>query len=217
MKKYFRLQNYILLVINFIPLAGVLFFNWNALSLILYYFTETVMIGFIHLIKMTALYFLNHKNPAALAVVRTNQGLKGWSLLPFFVIHFGFFVLIQIVIFNGFVGHKAWREWAILINGEFRYALASLFVVKIFYLSVSLFWDHDLKLKLPEDVFFEPYPRIFIQQFMVLIGAWFSIFSGSMLPFLIVLILCKTLLDLAIANLDVTSLFTKIRLKSDRG
>jgi hypothetical protein len=83
MKKYITSKNLALLLINLVPLYGVLFLDWQAIIIILFYVAETILVGILHVFKMVALYIMNHNNPAALAVVRTNTGVKGLGLIPF--------------------------------------------------------------------------------------------------------------------------------------
>ena len=104
MNKYITSKNLALLLINLVPLYGVLFLEWQAMIIIVFYVAETILVGILHVFKMAALYIMNHRNPMALAVERTNTGVKGLGLIPFFIFHFGFFVFIQMMVFGGFTG-----------------------------------------------------------------------------------------------------------------
>ena len=195
-------KNAAILLINLLPLYGVLFLDWQAVIIILFYVAETILMGIIHVFKMSALYIMNRKNPAALNVERQTSGLTGFGLIPFFIVHFGFFIFVQMMVFGGFTHQNLLKSFGVLFTGDYQYLLAVMFITKITQLISELFWDPEIETKLPEDVFFEPYPRIFVQQFMVILGGWLSIFNGRMLGYLIVLILCKTFIDLALANLN---------------
>ena len=202
MNKYLTSKNLALLLINLVPLYGVLFLGWQAIIIILFYVAETIMVGVIHVFKMSALYIMNHKNPAALAVDRSaNSGVSGLGLIPFFIFHFGFFVFVQMMVFGGFTDQNLIKSFGMLFTGNYKYALAIIFITKLTLLISELFWDPEVETKLPDDVFFEPYPRIFVQQFMVILGGGFAMFNKSVMGYLIILILCKTILDLAIANI----------------
>lgn len=202
MNKYLTSKNLALLLINLVPLYGVLFLDWQAMIIIVFYVAETLIVGILHVFKMLALYIMNRNNPAALAVVRTNTGVKGFGLIPFFIFHFGFFVFVQMMVFGGFTGGGLFQSFGLLFTGNYKYALAILFITKLTMLISKLFWDPEVETKLPDDVFFEPYPRIFVQQFMVILGGWFTMFSKSVIGYLIVLVACKTVLDLILANVS---------------
>jgi hypothetical protein len=195
-------KNATILLINLLPLYGVLFLDWQAVIIILFYVAETILMGIIHVFKMSALYIMNRKNPTALNVERQTKGLAGLALIPFFIVHFGFFVFVQMMVFGGFTHHNLLKSFGLLFTGDYQYLIAVMFITKVTQLISELFWDPEIETKLPEDVFFEPYPRIFVQQFMVILGGWISIFSGRMLGYLIILILCKTAIDLALANIS---------------
>ena len=162
---------------------------------------ETIMVGIVHVCKLLALYIMNHNNPVALAAKRNNKGVKGLGLIPFFIFHFGFFVCVQMMVFGGFTNQNLFQSFGQLFTGDYKIALIALLFTKLTLLITELFWDSSVEFKLPEDVFFEPYPRIFVQQFMVILGGWFTLFSKGVIGYLIILIICKTMLDLTIANL----------------
>jgi O-antigen ligase len=75
MNKYFTSKNLALLLINLVPLYGVLFLGWQAMIIIVFYVAETLIVGTLHVFKMAVLYIMNHNNPKALAVDRSaNSG-----------------------------------------------------------------------------------------------------------------------------------------------
>lgn len=67
-----------LVLANLVPLAGVLFFGWDALALLLLYWLENLVIGVYTLLRM----------------VRA-EGFKGLGAGAFFVFHYGFFCAIH--------------------------------------------------------------------------------------------------------------------------
>lgn len=211
MLKYLTSKNLSLLVINLIPLYGVLFLGWESMIVILFYVVETIMVGILHVLKMTAVYILNRNNPKALAVERKSEGVQGVGLIPFFIFHFGFFIFVQMMVFSGFTEHSFWSSVPTLFTEKYKYAIGALFITKLTILISELFWDPEIETKLPDDIFLEPYPRIVIQQFMVILGGWATIFGQGLLGYLIVLIALKTALDLVIANIskDRISAFLK--------
>lgn len=56
--KVFRLDisQVTLILVNLIPLFGVLFFGWSTSSIIYLYYVETIIIGFIYIFKLKAYY-----------------------------------------------------------------------------------------------------------------------------------------------------------------
>jgi hypothetical protein len=79
MNKYLTSKNLALLLINLVPLYGVLFLGWQAIIIIVFYVAETLIVGTLHVFKMAVLYIMNHNNPKALAVDRSaNSGVSGF-------------------------------------------------------------------------------------------------------------------------------------------
>lgn len=210
MKKFITSKNISLLVINLVPLFGVFYYRWDAYSIILFYVAETILIGLIHIVKMTALYIMNSKRPSALSQKRTNTGVKGLGLIPFFTFHYGFFIFVQMMVFGGFTKQNILKVLPQLFTENYKYAFAVIFITKIANLITDLFWDIDSDKKLPDDVFFEPYPRIVVQQFMVILGAWFSILGNTIIGYLLVLVIGKTVCDFILANINWSN-FKKIK------
>jgi len=207
MRNHKLAKNLGLLLINLVPLYGVISLGWDALAIILLYVAETILVGLIHVVKMTALYLMNHKNPEALAVVRPANSSTGWWVIPFFMFHFFFFVLIQMLVFNGFTkGPGLFESIGKLFIGNYKYALITIFITKLTLMMNELLTDMEISKKLPIDVMFEPYPRIFVQQFMVVLGGWMSIVNPNIMGYLIVLIIMKTGLDILLANISFESL-----------
>jgi len=140
---------------------------------------------------------MNRKNPMAYKVERENNNLTGIGVVIFFIVHYGFFIFVQMMVFNGFTREAGFFEsMKMLFTGDYKFALLAIFITKMSAISAEFLWDPKIHLKLPEDVFFEPYPRIIVQQFMVILGGWLSVFGGKVTGYLIVLIIAKLIADL---------------------
>jgi len=201
MKRFLKINNLGLILINLIPFYGAIFLGWKPITIIMLYVVETILAGIMHVLKMSALYYMNHNNPAALAVKRNNSGVSGLGLIPFFIFHFGFFVFVQMMVFGGFSNTSFFTIVQELFTGNYKFVLATYFITNLTIVISELLWDPEIDKKLPDDIFLEPYPRIIIQQFMVILGGWISIFDAkNMLGYLIVLILLKTFFDLMLVN-----------------
>jgi len=204
MKEFLTRKNLTLFLLNLIPLYGALYLGWRPMMIIMLYVAETIMIGIIHVFYMLGLYLMNHNNPDAINVKRDNEGVKGGCVIPFFFVHFGFFVFVQMMVFGGFTNNNSggvWKMMMELFTGSYKYALAALFITKVGAIVAEFLWDPEVKLKLPDDVFFQPYGRIFVQQLMVILGGWFTIFGDKkFIGYLIVLVISKTFFEILFSN-----------------
>lgn len=205
MRKYLNRKNISLFFYNLLPIFGVIYWGWKPILIIMLYVTETLLIGILHVLYMMALFFMNRNNPEAVNLKRENEGVKGGCLIPFFIFHFGFFVVVQMVVFFGFNPGKEGPAELLqtMITGTYKYALITLFVIKITEMISEFLWDPTVHLKLPDDVMFQPYGRIFVQQFMVILGGWFVMIGDkNFMGYLIILVIAKSFFDIYFANLN---------------
>lgn len=150
---------------------------------------------------MLLLHFMNRKSPIAYTVKRESNSLTGIGLVIFFIVHYGFFIFVQMMVFNGFTRDAGFFDsMKLLFTGDYKFALLAIFITKMSAISAEFLWDPKIHTKLPEDVFFEPYPRIVVQQFMVILGGWVSLFGGRVTGYLIVLIAGKLVADLLLSK-----------------
>ena len=93
-----------LIAVNFIPLAGVMFWNWSLFQIVALYWLENLIIGVINLLKM----LVSSPDAAAFSLANTSASGRGPApggkianhvskvfLLPFFTVHYGMFCLVH--------------------------------------------------------------------------------------------------------------------------
>jgi hypothetical protein len=93
----------LLIFVNLLPLFGVKFFNWSALTVILIYFLETFIVGFMNILKMA------HPHQRKMKTTlnkRTNTASGQWSLIIFFIFHYSIFSLGHTIFFFAFLKPK---------------------------------------------------------------------------------------------------------------
>lgn len=76
------ISSYALLAANLIPLAGVVFYGWNAVLVLALFWIENLIIGAFNLLRMLGVTVFNKDNP-------------GWFLSLFFVFHYGAFCAVH--------------------------------------------------------------------------------------------------------------------------
>ena len=156
---------------------------------------------------MLILYYMNRKNPFAYKVKRESNDLTGIGVVIFFIVHYGFFIFVQMMVFTGFVkGQGFLQAVQVLFTGDYKYALMIIFFTNLSAWLYEFLWDPAVHLKLPEDVFMDPYPRILVQQFMVILGGWVSVLGGKMTGYLVVLILAKLFAEILFIPGNISAL-----------
>jgi len=222
-KRKLTISDFFLIVVNLIPLYGVWFEGWDAKQIFLVYCLETVIIGIINVVKMACItIFVRNKD------VWENGGSSsmqsGWFFIFFFIIHYGFFVFIQTQMFFAVSGMIP--DGSLLMKyskipgllGDNGKLLLLIFVAYYTMQSVFGFFSSGVykTISLGRQMF-EPYMRIFIQQFVVILGSIFLSFKAGKI-FILIFIIVKIFFELFI-NFDrlLAVAEKRQRLKDEKG
>lgn len=186
LKKKLTSGDWLLIFANLLPLYGVWFEDWDPKQMFLVYCLETVIIGGYNVIKML-IVTLDRKND-----VWENKGSStmrsGWFFILFFIVHYGFFVMIQTGIFAGVSGLSANSDFGPLtfLSRIFSYlSFDAKIVLCIFILMYGfrMLFDFILSGRYRQTslglLMFQPYLRIFVQQFVVILGSMFLAFGAG--------------------------------------
>lgn len=218
--KISRSTYFFFLLANIVPLLGVFFLGWNPLSIFIVYALETIVAGLFNVLKLFfVIKYSTVKDPNA-------TGVTGWGVIPFFCFHYYFFVAVQLIIFFSFTGvlnkidlfGKSESLWESLFKGDALYALGS-FILGYSYSFLNDFYLTGEYRKITETKqFFEPYKRIFVQQFVVILGSFVFVITEIanlkwQYAFVILFVLIKSGFDYAIMKgiLDLTSAKTSVK------
>ena len=222
-KRKLSVSDYLLILVNLIPLYCVWFEGWNASQVFLVYCLETVIIGLINVLKMACVVLFVKKmdvweNGGATSMV------SGWFFIFFFIIHYGFFVFIQTQIFfsvselipgHAFLGGYSKIPALLGNNGKL------MLLIFIAYYSVQTFFEFfmtgNYKTISMGRLMFEPYIRIFVQQFVVILGSMFLSFGAGKI-FILIFVVVKIFFELFVNFNRLQDIAEKReRLKKERG
>lgn len=187
---------------SFIPIVGIFFFHWSVFSILLSYWLENVVVGFIHLLKMnkaTMNYPVDEKNKFIPGPLRPVTSVEKKFALFFFFIHYGIFLLGHLFFlrFFGFLAHDAVHfTWLILLS-----VLPLLIPYSREYSQEYVATKMYEKTPLVK-LFFSPYRRIIILHLVIILGAIPILF---IVPYWgqagVILIILKIILEKKIQNL----------------
>lgn len=170
-------------LVNAIPLAGVLWFGWNVFEVLILFWVENVAIGVAH--------------TARLAIsTRTNGEPSGFSTTSFFAMHYGLFTFVHgvfVIILFGVLG-DGFRNISVAFLGP---VIAIVLWQAIFLVIDTIRTERFLGRK-PSDMMLEPYPRVLALHITVLAGAWLIAELGAPIWALAILVGVKTLCDLVL-------------------
>ncbi len=202
-KRKLSISDLLLIAVNLIPLYGVWFEGWNASEVFLVYCLETVIVGIINVLKMVCVTIFVKKTD-----VWENGGSitmqSGWFFIFFFIIHYGFFVFVQTQIFFGVSGMIP--DGAMLGSYSRIPALLGdngklMLLIFIAYYSLQTFFDFfmtgNYKTISIGRLMFEPYMRIFVQQFVVILGSMFLTFGAGKV-FILIFVIAKIFFELVV-------------------
>lgn len=202
----------VLILANLIPVVGVLLYDWDVLSILLLYWTESVVIGVLNVARMVACdggdvlpMMLALANKPVPDEVRENlprisgAALKSF-LIPFFVVHYGMFCFVHLAAVVGIfgcggislqAGYSLFELW----QPSLWIAVAAIFASHLYSFVTNFIGGGEYKRTNLMLLMMRPYGRIIAMHVAIVLGAGLVMWLGSPLPMLLILILIKTFLD----------------------
>lgn len=194
---------------NLTPLVGVLFFGWDAGTMVVLYWSENLIVGFYSILRM------------ALASVKPEKAAAHvWKLVlgPFFCFHFGGFCAIHGVFVLAFfypesltgLDDRGWPGPLFVLGMGVSVAsrlvrnlppgaiwtLASLFVSHGVSFVENYLLGGEYRTTNPGDQMSRPYARVAIMHVTLLLGALPVLLLGTPAAMVAILVLIKLCLDL---------------------
>ncbi len=172
---------------NLFPVMGVVFLGWKPESVFVCYALETIIVGLFTVIRMLVIHYYGTRD------IKLNDP-AGLFLIPFFLVHFYGFVFIQLEIF--------FQDGLFETLGRFLKERAYLMALAAFLLKNTLDFTMEFILKgiynkrTMRQQMFEPYPRVILQQFVVMFGGFIFDITGNGYPVLIIFVGIKMYVDL---------------------
>ncbi|HCC22632.1 TPA: hypothetical protein DF272_00430 [Candidatus Falkowbacteria bacterium] len=177
---------YFLLLSNLLPLAGVLFWDWNVGSILLLYWIENIIIGLFNIPRMI-------KKPLGKSRDKyVSDSTVKTFIIVFFILHYGLFCLSHYY----------------FISLIMEFARTKIEFANIFFPVAALIVSHGLSyfnnfIKNREYLrgsiqkqMKAPYSRVLATTFVVVFGGTVSFFLAEPLTALVALVIIKTIFDL---------------------
>lgn len=176
----------LLVIANLIPVAGMVFLDWNLSDVMVLYWAESAVIGFFNLCKI-------------IVIGRWMSLLAG----PFFVGHFGGFMAIHFLfIYTLFVkgagnGNASAGDLAELVQLFIILwpALAALFFSHAFSFFKNFLGRREYERSTLKTQMTEPYSRIIFMHLVIIFGGGLTIILGELTPVLLIVIGLKIFFD----------------------
>jgi hypothetical protein len=183
LQKQLKKDDWIIIISNLIPVFGVWFLGWSAIEAFIVYALETLIIGILTIIKLLVSTFAKRTD------TWYNQGtttqVSGLFFIIFFILHFGIFVAVQTSIFSGVAGINPpgkgalyfFFHWWEYINEDIAYMLGGFLLSYMARDLIPFLSSKDYKTIPMMILMFQPYGRILVQQFTVILGSMFLTFD----------------------------------------
>lgn len=185
----FLLQALGTFAVNTIPLAGVIWFDWSVFEVLLLYWFENVAVGIAHTARLGI-------------STRTNAVAHGWGTTSFFAIHYGIFTFVHGVFVVAFFGIV--QRGVMELNAGFMQPVLAMMAWQAAILGLDYVRTEAFKGRTPNDMFFEPYPRVFALHLTVVFGGFLIEETGAPFWALAILVAVKTFADIAVMFWNVS-------------
>lgn len=208
LSRKFKRDDWLIIVSNLIPVLGVLFLKWSAVEVFIVYAMETLIVGILTVLKLLITTFYqkqdNWYNKG------TTTKVSGLFFITFFTMHFGIFAAVQTSIFSQVAGITPpgkgilyfFFHWWEYINKDIGYMLGGFLIS---YLARDFFpflQNKEYKTTPMMLLMFQPYGRILIQQFTVIVGSMFLSFKLGV-GFILVFALAKIFVEVFLNFEDI--------------
>lgn len=174
----------------------------NPEMLLVSYFMETILIGIVYLIKMGMTWYFSSE----CSFKDTYGKFSEFFLMPFFALHYFFFVAIQSVFLFTFFrdllpGISSELDLVnnylhILKDQNVQITISGLIVFQLMTMMKDFLLPGQYRTGIVKDLMAEPYIRIFVQQLVVILTGFLFLFLHAGLAAGVLLILVRMLLDL---------------------
>ena len=206
----------LLILVNLLPVYGVIFLNWNPFDVILLYWTENIVIGMFNFFRML---FAQGKSASLMVSSNLGVGMPGGFLMNlglgiFFLFHYGMFTLVHGV----FVGVLVFPKTTFFLNGDFSgigIFMLALTISHGFSFLYNYIWKKEYLERNVQQQMMAPYGRIIVIHMTIILGGFVSMFLPSYT--IIVFVIIKIIVDLGAhmkAHTNVPSYATELEQSS---
>ncbi len=201
----------LLVITNLIPLVGVLALGWNLLLILALYWAENGIVGVINILKILLAEGTDTPDTGSMRITENGRAVQNLTRLGtagFFCLHYGIFWVVHGVFVFTFLPAMTGLGTPGAVPDDpftgFPTVDIPLFGAGVVALAVShgvSFWTNYLgrgeyRTLSPAEVMIQPYGRLVIMHLTIIVGAFVSIFLGTPIGSLLVLVGLKTALDL---------------------
>ncbi len=182
-KRKLAREDVFVIVSNLIPVFGVWFLGWSGVEVFIVYALETLIIGMLTVLKLLVATLYKGKD------TWYNEGssttVSGLFFIFFFIMHFGLFAAVQTSIFSmsanitppGSGLLHFFFHWYDYVNKDIAFMMGGFVISYIARSFIPFIIKKEYRSSSMMRIMFQPYGRVFIQQFTVILGSMFLSFG----------------------------------------
>ncbi|MEM7502594.1 MAG: DUF6498-containing protein [Pseudomonadota bacterium] len=198
----------LLVLVNLLPVVGVIWLDWSVLEIMLLYWTESIIIGAVNVLRMLSSRTVSRlqmtgasvgDSERSSALASSKIGLKLF-LIPFFAMHFGMFcfghLMAILFVFSGDAERLSLNALPPASDTLFWLAAAAILLSHLFSYLVNFIGKGEYRRVALPQLMRQPYGRIVVMHITVIVGAALIDWLDSPVPMLVFLVAVKTVVDL---------------------
>jgi len=180
-----------LILANLVPVFGVLFLGWDALTILVLYWLESVIMGVLNIPKILACRSAEQS--------ASDAALSNLFTAMFYASHYGMFTGVHGVFLAEMFGARPIIE-GLLSGGSIMWTAAIFLISHLASMFINFFGKKEYLVRNARRQMFSVYGRVFIMHIVVLLGGIAIQNYGAPLIAVIMLIALKTAIDLIAHN-----------------
>ena len=177
-----------LILANVVPIFGVLYWGWDATAILVLYWLESVIMGLLNV-------------PKILACRQTEEGrivsaLGNLFVAGFFSVHYGMFTFVHGTFLAEMFGARSMME-GLLSGGTIFWTAVTFLISHLFSMFINFFGKKEYLGRETGKQMMSVYGRVFVMHFVIILGGFAVQAFGAPVLAVVMLIILKTVIDLA--------------------
>jgi hypothetical protein len=192
--KHILTSSIILILANIVPVLGVFFLGWDAFSILIFYWIESLFVGIFTVFKIR-----KAEGKMEMNVIINNKRAKDmdkneltFNFIRFYGIFMAVHIFFLIIFFFMFFKDSSFSLFSVLLPS------LSLLISHGMSYKTNFIGNEEFKKFSSSYMFYMPFKRIFIMQFILILGIGFFIFAFRLTPSVVIIpiVAFKTIFDL---------------------
>jgi len=191
----------ILILVNLLPIFGVIYAGWDVFEIVALYWFENVVIGLVNVLKIITCCPGSHRSAGT--AIEISKLFK----IPFFTIHYGGFCFVHGIFVFGLLGPKNKEgghgdpfenmgHWfSSFVNTDVIWFVLAIVASHIFSFFKNYIGENEYTRSTPDKLMNAPYGRVVVLHLAIIGGGFIVQKLGSSVGMLILIIIGKIIID----------------------